>query len=188
MSRIATRRAQASLFDGIAFLTVSMLSVSFVFVALGAYGNTQSALIDKSHITAYIQNAFKSIYFIDASTLSKVNCSDDGNYCTSDSVLDMGCGKLGEWSGITVAELVKRDLRDFDPAKLSTGLDDMYGPADAPGKQAARCAFKEIFKPFTTGGYSYFVEFKRVQGSATDIVPQVGMKITSFQQDRKSVV
>lgn len=178
-------RGQASLFDGITFLTLSMFSIAFIFMALGNYGSLQQSVINKAHLTAYLMDSFKTIYYVDASTLSAVNCADDAGYCKTGSAVDMGCGTLSNWRGVTVAELLKRDLRDFDGASVGgvyeNGLDDRYGMAPAPGKQAARCAFKEIFKPFTTAGYSYFVEFRRVVGSSLAFVPEPDMAITNVQ-------
>ena len=172
---------QASLFDGLTFLTLSMFSVAFIFTALSTYGSSENSLMDKSHITNYIQASFKSIYYIDASTLSII--PDEAG---------MKCSDLKDWNAITVAEILKRDLRDFNGSVYNTGLDDKYGPADAPGKLAARCAFREIFRPFTSAGYTYFVDFRftggdsistRVLGTMPEMsIYQAGDKITNDQK------
>ena len=177
----ALPHGQASLFDGLTFLTLSMFSVAFIFVALSNYGASENSLMDKSHITNYLQASFKSIYYIDASTLSII--PDEPG---------MKCSDLKEWNAITVAEILKRDMRDFNGSIYNTGLDDKYGPADAPGKLAARCAFREIFRPFTSAGYTYFIDFRFTGGDSVSTrylgagpemsIYQAGNKITNDQK------
>jgi hypothetical protein len=182
-------RAQASLFDGITFLTLVMTSITLIFVSLSGYGTMQNSVINNAHTTNYLRNSFKAIYYVEVSTLSSVNCRDEPYYCDSESACRasgncvMGCDDLSTWTGITVAELVKRDIRDFNKAAASTtGLDDMYGPSRSPGKLAARCAFKEIFQPFSSAGYSYMVDFKKIDGNAMVQVPQPGKRISNNEK------
>ncbi len=182
-------RAQASLFDGIAFLTLVMTSIAVIFVSLSGYGAMQNTIINRAHITNYLQNSFKTIYYVDASTLSAVTCNDEPYYCDSESACrantndcTMGCDKLTTWTGISVAELIKRDMRDYNQT-TGTGLDDKFGLASAPGKLAARCAFKEIFQPFSTAGYSYMVDFKKISGQNAVQVPQLGTKMITNNKD-----
>ncbi len=157
-----------------------MFSVTFIFIALSGYGTMQQRIINSAHLTNYLQDAFKSIYYIDASTLSSVRCDGNPNYCKAGSTTSMGCEDLEEWTGVSVAELLKRDLRDYE-GNPGEGLDDLFGPAPAPGKLAAKCAFKEIFKPVSDAGYSYFVEFRRIRGSSIQLVPQTSQNITNLQ-------
>jgi len=182
------RRAQASLFDGITFLTLVMTSIAIIFVALSGYGSMQNSVINRAHLTNYLQNSFKAVYYVETATLSSVSCNDEPYYCNSESDCRasgncvMGCEELSTWTGVTVAELVKRDMRDYDPLASATGLDDTFGLSRAPGKLAARCAFKEIFQPFSTAGYSYMVDFKKIVGGSATQVPQSGMRITNNQK------
>ncbi|MFA6329651.1 MAG: hypothetical protein WCX64_03125 [Candidatus Micrarchaeia archaeon] len=182
------RHAQASLFDGITFLTLVMTSIAIIFVSLSGYGSMQNSVINRAHVTNYLQNSFKTIYYVDAAALSSVTCNDEPYYCNSESDCRssgncvMGCEELSTWTGLSVAELIKRDMRDYDQASNGTGLDDTFGLSRAPGKLAARCAFKEVFQPFSTAGYSYMVDFKKIVGSSAAQVPQAGMRITNNQQ------
>jgi len=179
------RRAQASLFDGITFLTMVMTGIAIIFVSLSGYGSMQNTIINRAHMTNYLQNSFKTIYYVETATLASVTCNDEPYYCDSESDCRasgncvMGCEELSTWSGLPVAELIKRDMRDYDPASAGTGLDDTFGLSRAPGKLAARCAFKEIFQAFSTAGYTYMVDFKKVPSMQ---VPQTGMKITNNQK------
>jgi hypothetical protein len=161
-----------------------MVSIAIIFVSLSGYGNLQNSIIDKAHITSYLQDSIKAMYYLDASTLSTFSCRDEPYYCNQpdecridSSKCNMGCEELETWTGISVAELLKRDLRDYD-GTVGTGLDDKYGPAPAPGKLAARCAFMKILEPFSSGGYTYIVDFKKVKGT-TNQVPQTGKWITN---------
>jgi hypothetical protein len=194
-------RAQASLFDGITFLMLVMASVVMLFVSLSSYGQLQNTMVNQAHIQNYMLDAFKSIYYIDASTLSGVTCKDEPYYCRNPDACssdvrnnvpgypncNMGCDQLKNWTGITVAELIKKDMRDFDVSNpTATGLDDMYGSSPAPGKLAARCAFMKILEPFSTAGYSYLVQFQKVNGQQPIMVPEVpdqyGGNITNNNQ------
>jgi len=183
----SNNRAQASLFDGITFLTLVITSIAIIFVALSGYGGMQNSIINRAHMTNYLQNSFKTIYYVEVATLSSVTCNDEPYYCDSEADCRssgncaMGCDELSTWTGLSVAELIKRDIRDYDPLVQGSGLDDVFGLSSAPGKLAARCAFKEIFQPFSTAGYSYMVDFKKV-GSTPVQVPQVGRAITNNQQ------
>jgi hypothetical protein len=180
--------AQASLFDGITFLTLVMASIAIIFVSLSGYGAAQNSVINRAHLTSYLQNSFKAAYYVEAATLSAVACNDEPYYCDSESDCRaggncvMGCDRLQTWTGVSVAELLKRDMRDYDPLVQGSGLDDKFGLSAAPGKLAARCAFKEIFQPFSTAGYSYMVDFRKVVGGAAVQVPQAGMKVSNNQQ------
>jgi len=183
-----SRRAQASLFDGITFLTLVMTSIAMIFISLSGYGAMQNSVINRAHVTNYLQNSFKTIYYVEAATLSSVNCHDEPYYCDSESDCRasgncvMGCEELSTWTGVSVSVLVKRDMRDYDPLVSGSGLDDTFGLSRAPGKLAARCAFKEIFQPFSTAGFSYMVDFKKIVGGLAIQVPQAGMKITNNQE------
>jgi len=182
------RRAQASLFDGITFLTMVMTGIAIIFVSLSGYGSMQNTIINRAHMTNYLQNSFKTVYYVETATLASVTCNDEPYYCDSESACRssgncvMGCDELSSWTGLSVAELIKRDMRDYSSASAGTGLDDTFGLSRAPGKLAARCAFKEIFQSFSTAGYSYMVDFKKIVGGINVQVPQKGMRITNNQK------
>ncbi len=174
---MALTRGQAAVFDGIFFLLITSASIAMMFVFLVNYGAGQEKVLQTAHVVNYMTSAFKEVYFLDASLLSKA-ANDGRNY---DATLpngklnpygglanpNTGCPSLGRFTGsVSVADLLKKDLAD--------GLmDDKYGsignvlnttppgaiaPSEAPGKTALRCAVKEVMKPFEAAGYSYFVE------------------------------
>ena len=151
-------RGQAAIFDGIMFLMLVSFSMAMVFTFLNTYGTAQDNVIRSSHTLNYMQSAMKSIYFIDASTLAKVDetprTCDRGDCQDEERVYggDMNCTQLENWR-VTVGDVVKKDLVDGR-------MDDLFGKegAEAPGKTALRCLFREVMKPFRQAGYNYFVE------------------------------
>ncbi len=152
------RRGQAAIFDGLFFLLISMASVAMIFYFLSPYGQSQDQTMRSAHTLNFVQSAFKAMYYVDASTLSAEKLPDEAAGSSN-------CLNLGTWSRVTVMELLKKDLRDGK-------FDDKYGPADAPGKLAARCAFARGLKTFTDAGYSYYVQIQRIDGAFTiDVVP-----------------
>jgi len=165
-----------------------MTGIAIIFVSLSGYGSMQNTIINRAHMTNYLQNSFKTIYYVETATLASVTCNDEPYYCNSESACRssgdcvMGCDELSSWTGLSVAELIKRDMRDYSSASAGTGLDDTFGLSRAPGKLAARCAFKEIFQSFSTAGYSYMVDFKKIVGGLNVQVPQSGMRITNNQK------
>ncbi|MEW5955008.1 MAG: hypothetical protein AB1626_00535 [Candidatus Micrarchaeota archaeon] len=156
---MAKVRGQAAIFDGIMFLMLVSFSMAMVFTFLNTYGTAQDNVIRSSHTLNYMQSVMKSIYFMDAHTLAKVDSPllagcDDGD-CQDEATVygeSMNCSQLETWT-VTVGDVVKKDLVDGR-------LDDKFGTqgAEAPGKTALRCLFREVMKPFRQAGYHYFVE------------------------------
>ena len=62
-------------------------------------------------------------------------------------------------------------------------LDDQFGYAKQPGRTAARCAMKEIMKPFAFSGYDYFVEVMD-PGSCSQATPTAGGTPTTTCKDQ----
>ncbi len=148
----AGTRGQAAIFDGITFLMLAAFSVTMVYVFLTSYGNSQQNTLANAHVLNYMLDSFKSFYSVEANTLSTVHLEEDGGKnCQTSATCT--CSDLSLWNGITVADLLKKDLRDKK-------LDDKYGQSDAPGLTALRCASNEAFKTFTDGGFSYYVEVR----------------------------
>ncbi|NYZ75350.1 hypothetical protein H0O03_03770 [Candidatus Micrarchaeota archaeon] len=155
---MAKMRGQAAIFDGIMFLMLVSFSMAMVFTFLNTYGIAQDNVIRSSHTLNYMQSVMKSIYLIDASTLAQAD-SNAGDCtkgdCQNETGVygeDMNCSQLASWQ-VSVGDVVKKDLVDGR-------LDDKFGTqgAEAPGKTALRCLFREVMKPFRQAGYNYFVE------------------------------
>ncbi len=153
------RRGQAAIFDGVTFLLLAALSASMVFVFLSSYGQSQERTIGSAHILNFMLDAFKSIYSIEANTLQNV-------VLPGESAPNI-CRDLKEWNGVSVAEMLKKDLRD-------NKLDNKYGVAGMPGLTALRCAAHSALKEFSDAGYSYYVEVKKVDGPLVN--PAAGLK------------
>jgi len=140
------------------FLLLVSFSMAIVFTFLNTYGVAQDNVIRSAHTLNYVQSVMKSIYFIDANTLAqadsnagdcnKGDCQDERGVYGG----DMNCSQLENWR-VSVGDVVKKDLVDGR-------LDDKFGTqgAEAPGKTALRCLFREVMKPFRQAGYHYFVE------------------------------
>lgn len=151
-------RGQAAIFDGIMFLMLVSFSMAMVFTFLNTYGIAQDNVIRSSHTLNYMQSVMKSIYLIDASTLAQADSSAGDctkGDCQNETGVygeDMNCSQLASWQ-VSVGDVVKKDLVDGR-------LDDKFGTngAEAPGKTALRCLFREVMKPFRQAGYNYFVE------------------------------
>ncbi|VVB67750.1 Uncharacterised protein [Candidatus Norongarragalina meridionalis] len=148
------KRAQAAVFDGIMFLLLVSLSCTFVFVTVASYGQQEDQVMRSAYMLNYMQSVMKSVYFIDASTISNIK---------PDATLypNLDCLKTKDYPGtVSVSDLVKRDVGD--PAQthpLGPALDDKFGTADSPGKTALRCSLEELMKPLSLSGYKYFSEF-----------------------------
>ena len=82
-----------------------------------------------------------------------------------------GCAQFASFTGsVTALDLLKKDLSDDPtnpqptPPALQPVLDDKFWSTDpnkgvsAPGRQAVRCALKEIMKPLVISGYDYYAE------------------------------
>lgn len=159
--RLKERKGQPALFDGIAFLLICSFTSSIVYVAVSNYGDQENQAMNSAHALNYMQTVMKSMYYIDASQLSRVNDvkaypPDSNGVSHIDPVyVDLKCRQLSQYSGeVSVADLLKNDLND--PNEVN--LDDMYGNAPSPGLTAMRCTMKELMKPFVLAGYDYMME------------------------------
>ncbi|MFH0835599.1 MAG: hypothetical protein V1834_00360 [Candidatus Micrarchaeota archaeon] len=87
-------------------------------------------------------------------------------YASSGVYSEMDCDNLKLYPrGITVADLLKKDLADNQ-------LDNKFGTvAIAPGRLALRCALKELMQPISYAGFKYLAEVR----SAED--PSVGISV-----------
>ncbi len=143
------KRGQAAIFDGVAFLLLAAFSASMVFVFLSSYGQSQERTIGSAHVLNFMLDAFKAVYSVEANTLQNVVLPGESAPNT--------CRDLKEWNGVSVAEVLKKDLRDG-------GLNNSYGLANMPGLTALRCAAHSALKEFSDAGYSYYVEVKKADG------------------------
>lgn len=137
-------KAQAAIFDGIMFLLFASTSVALVFVFLNGYGIAQDEAMRSSYLLAYLQDAAKSLFYIDVRTLGDVARDDEVVWfdpnsgvtppsllagrpvCTSSNGAgcpywdllhgdeDSKCEILKTYFSTTIADLVKKDLSDSD--------------------------------------------------------------------------
>ena len=136
-------KAQAVLFDAIMFMLLSSVSVAIIFSFLSTYGQQENAVLQSANILNYVQSIMKISYFIDASTLYNTNIAY--------GVVPLNCSDLQNFYGVSVAQLLKKDLSD--------GIfDNMFGSSPAPGKKALRCLMYQIMQPFSQAGYDYHVD------------------------------
>jgi len=137
-------KAQAVLFDAIMFMLLSAVSVGIIFSFLSTYGRQETAVLQSANILNYVQGIMKTSYFIDASTLYNTNITYKGGEV-------LNCSDLQNFYGVSVAQLLKKDLSDGV-------FDNMYGNSPAPGKKALRCLMYEVMQPFSQAGYDYHVD------------------------------
>ena len=205
------RRAQAALFDGLMFLMLVIFAVGMMFTSLNSYTISQDKVMRSAYQINYVQSSMKAIYYLDASTLQnvksycqeyKAKCPIPSTDCPeqpttiarlcdssgSDS-LDTECDRLKDYTGqTTVADLLKLDAADppgianYLMVPAGPKLDDFFGNAKQPGRKAARCAMKEIMKPFAFSGYDYFVEVMD-PGSCSQATPTAGGALTTTCND-----
>ncbi|MFA6048850.1 MAG: hypothetical protein WC792_02810 [Candidatus Micrarchaeia archaeon] len=163
------KRGQAAIFDGITFLLLASFSASMVFFFLSTYGNSQERTLGNAHVLNFMLASFKAVYSVEASALYKVHLPEDGakDCLTSTSC---ACYALKEWRGVSVSDVLKKDLRDG-------GLNDSYGMAQSPGLTALRCGTASVFKEFSDAGYSYFIEVENVRNR--ELVMPKGQNVTS---------
>ncbi|MBI5229672.1 hypothetical protein HY991_06190 [Candidatus Micrarchaeota archaeon] len=151
------KRGQAALYDGIMFLLLTGLSTSVVFVFISSYGNAQEQALRNAHFLNYLESVMKAMYYVDASNIA--HASDSMPPQEQALYPNLNCRNLGNWGMVSVAELLKKDLADPGSSTSDVKLDGKFGnDALAPGKNAMRCAMKEIMKPFSYSGYKYLVE------------------------------
>lgn len=175
-------RGQASIFDGITFLLLASLASALIFAQVGGYGVEESKVIRSAYVLNYMQSVVKTLYSLDASTLKDVKNESISAYndlFTSPETgqPDLRCSALDNYKGnVGVADLMKRDLTEAPPR-----LDDKFEDTDILGKTAARCAMKELMKPFAFAGYYYLVELLDARSSTTipSAVATDGRKITN---------
>jgi len=144
------RKGQAAIFDGIMFLLLVSISVAMMFSFLANYGQSQTRILQSSHLLNYVQSIGKTLYHVDAASLSDVDLADVGGRRWPYK----GCSELRSFNSNTVADLIKRDVVDGK-------FDNKFGTSstpNAPGKIALRCALKELMKPIVGAGYDYNAE------------------------------
>ena len=158
-------KGQAVLFDAIMFMLLSSVSVAIIFSFLSTYGQQETAVLQSANILNYIQSIVKVSYFIDASTLYNVT----GHYGSSG--VSLNCSYLQNFYGVSVAQLLKKDLSDGQ-------FNNMFGNSSpAPGKEALRCLMFQVMQPFVSAGYDYhmdIINYSLVQsGSLNNIYPSL---------------
>ncbi|MBI5224476.1 hypothetical protein HY989_01250 [Candidatus Micrarchaeota archaeon] len=169
-------RGQASFFDGLMFLFIVIFSVSLVFITLNSYASAQDKVLRTAYLANYLESSAKMVYYLDVSTLQNVKsyCKDKevstdsptSVYCKTD--YDLDCSILNKYKGrISVADLVKKDLDSSDGSGI---FDDKYGTSEQFGRTSARCAMKEVMKPFTLSGYRYITEFGEASTASDKII------------------
>ncbi len=156
----AGKRGQAAIFDGITFLLLASLSASMVFFFLSTYGNSQERTLGNAHVLNFMLAAFKAVYSVEASSLGGVALPEDSGGSHT-------CSVLSDWRGVSVSDVLKKDLRDGK-------LDDLYGIAPSPGLTALRCGSASVFKEFTDAGYSYFVEVDKIEAGGPVLLAPSG--------------
>ena len=181
-------RAQAAIFDGITFLLMTGFACSLVYSVVTGYGDTLNNALYSFHELNYLQSAVKALYYINLQQLSGIGVErdvfGDSSAYTQPPALDdagttaLGCSRFASATGaVTVLDLLKRDLSDKpSDSSAEPSLDDRFWSSPdkpsvaapgvtAPGKQALRCALKELMKPFTLAGYDYYAEVLNPQGT-----------------------
>jgi hypothetical protein len=175
-------KGQAAIFDAITFLLLVVFSVSMMYVFLADYGSSQDRVIRSAHVLNYMQALTKSIFFIDANSVSEVQPYRD----LTGADLGPSCASLKEYpASISVADLLKNDVSDSKLDDHVTAPGSSGTGALKPGLTASRCALKELMKPFTTSGFNYFAEvvdpkFYGPPCQASRAVPVTGRPITNY--------
>lgn len=138
-------KGQAALFDSIFFLIIVMGAVTMLFQFVYSYGASQDNAIRSAYTLDFLQSLMKSIYYVDAGSIS----SDLGE-----------CDELSNWAASgTVAECIKLDAEDGR-------LNNSGAACGKVGLTAMRCVMNEFMKPYVFSGYSYTVEMQSQNGTA----------------------
>lgn len=177
-------KAQAAIFDGITFLLLTTLSASLIYSAVNTYGQQEDQVMRSAYTINYLQTVSKSFYHVDVQQLAGV-CNDKDK-CTLEIYKDLkepgGCATLTEYlPGISLSDLLKKDLADPSTAKLN----NKYGDIPAPGKKAMRCASKEFMKPFASAGYKYVIEI--INGGKGTLIPMTTPLITNLDKNSEYI-
>ncbi len=192
--RSRASRGQAAIFDGITLLLMVGFSCALVYSVVTSYGESMDTALYSFYELNYLQSAVKSLYYMNLQQLSTIRAEGDSTSAyAQDPNLDSasaGCSQFASFTGsVTALDLLKKDLSDDQkyPKDREPVLDDKFSSSDAhtsvsqPGRQAVRCALKEIMKPLVISGYDYYAEvvnpgYKDVPNHA---IPFDGARITS---------
>ncbi len=193
-------RAQAAIFDGITFLLMVGFSCALVYSVVTNYGESMDNALNSFYELNYLQSAVKSLYYMNLQQLSNVASDEDSlapAYTVDPPLNDatLGCEQFRSHTGsVTVLDLLKKDLSDIpdDPSSEEVVLDDLFsgrtGEVKAPGRQALRCALKELMKPLVLAGYDYYAEvvcprcnpsYKAIPFGGADGMGGGGARVTS---------
>ncbi|MEK6843627.1 MAG: hypothetical protein AABY04_04010, partial [Candidatus Micrarchaeota archaeon] len=145
---------------------------------LNTYAVAQDKVLRTAYLSNYLESSAKMVYYLDVATLQNVKsyCKDTelsiesatSYYCKPQ--YDLDCSILNKYKGrISISDLVKKDLDSSDDSNPLSNFDDKYGSSEQYGRTAARCAMKEVMKPFTFSGYRYITEFGDAS-SASDVI------------------
>jgi hypothetical protein len=169
-------RGQAAIFDGITFLLMVGFSCALVYSVVTSYGDSMDNALNSFYELNAMQSVVKALYYVNVQQLLGVTAEGNPVYYEIEPALSDedgghsvdGCfSSFSEYSGsVTVLDLLKKDLSDYpsDPASEPALDDRLQGGGSgsvgvkAPGKQALRCALKELMKPFVLAGYDYYAE------------------------------
>ncbi|MBI5226300.1 hypothetical protein HY994_03610 [Candidatus Micrarchaeota archaeon] len=188
------KRGQAAIFDGITLLLLASISSALIFSFVSGYGVQQDRVLRSAYILNYMQSVVKASYYVDASTLSKVDNREYGldsrgiprvNQLEIYQDLKDDCQKLSKYSGsFSVSELLKRDLAEKKPL-----LDDKFDGTNALGITAYKCAIKELMKPFWYSGFYYgfdVIDSDRADGQTVQVLPktEVVNSTTTYSNNR----
>ena len=144
-------------------------SCALVYSVVSSYGESMDSALYSFYELNYLQSAVKSLYYMNLQQLSGVTSEGDAAYTQYPNldVQDAGCSRFISYNGsVTVLDLLKKDLSDDQahPNDNEPTLDDRFWSLEnptgvsAPGRQALRCALKEIMKPLVISGYDYYAE------------------------------
>jgi hypothetical protein len=170
VQRKAQRKAQAAIFDGITFLLMTGFACALVYSTITGYGDSMDNALYSFYELNYLQSAVKSLYYIHLNQLAGIGDEGLKAYQTAPALGPGGlhpCSDFASYLGSqTVLDLLKKDLSDSpsDAAFEGVRLDDKFwntpgtNGVPAPGKQALRCALKELMKPLVLAGYDYYAE------------------------------
>ncbi len=142
------------------FLLFSSVSVALIFVFLNGYGIPQDEAMRSAYTQAYLQDAAKSLFYLDVRTLANVAIDDDilrkdpnagagidklpcattgadaGRGCpywdlSYSADAEDHCDVLSQYYATTVADLLKRDLSDSDVSDPNAHVGSVTGPDDS---------------------------------------------------------
>lgn len=189
----ASCRAQAAIFDGITLLLLASISAALIFSFVGTYGTQQDRVLRSAYILNYMQSVVKASYYVDASTLSKVDNRETtvnryGSPATTQLEIyqdladpGSGCKELGKYLGsFSVSELLKRDLAEKTPV-----LNDAFDGTQALGITAYKCSVKELMKPFWYAGFYYgfdVIDMDNADGNAVRVTPKTAGTYNAIRQ------